>query len=128
MSGSLGRWGRFKSALVNSRVIRATRTMGTMREGIRFAYRLPNGDAADAAVQVDGSNPLEEYFDAVTEGPGVWKWRHYFPIYHRHLSKFVGRAVHVVEIGVYSGGSLAMWRSYFGDDCRIYGVDIDPAC
>jgi len=62
------------------------------------------------------------------EGPGIWKWRHYFPIYHRHLSKFVGHEVHLVEIGIYSGGSLPMWRSYFGSRCQVYGVDIEPAC
>src|SRR5690349_627605 len=33
-------------------------------------------------------NPLEEYFDSVTEGRGIWKWTHYFDIYHRHFQKF----------------------------------------
>jgi len=33
-----------------------------------------------------------------------------------------------LEIGIYSGGSLGMWRAYFGDRCRIYGVDIEDAC
>jgi hypothetical protein len=74
------------------------------------------------------TNPLEVYFDANTTGPGIWKWRHYFEIYHRHLAKFVGREVHLLEIGVYSGGSLGMWRSYFGPGCRVYGVDIQPDC
>jgi Methyltransferase domain len=73
-------------------------------------------------------NPLEEYFDSHTSGPGIWKWRHYFEIYHRHFEKFRGEEVHVVEIGVYSGGSLGMWKHYFGPRCRIYGVDIEPAC
>jgi hypothetical protein len=36
--------------------------------------------------------------------------------------------VHVVEIGIFSGGSLGMWRSYFGKSAHIYGVDIEPAC
>jgi 23S rRNA U2552 (ribose-2'-O)-methylase RlmE/FtsJ len=74
------------------------------------------------------SNPLEDYFDSHTDGRGIWKWRHYFDIYHRHLQKFVGTDVHVVEIGVYSGGSLDMWKQYFGPASHIYGVDIDPAC
>lgn len=34
----------------------------------------------------------------------------------------------ILEIGVYSGGSLDMWREYFGTDCQIYGVDIEPSC
>jgi hypothetical protein len=76
----------------------------------------------------DPSNPLWAYFDAHKEGRGIWKWLHYFDIYHRHLSKFRGREVHVLEIGIYSGGSLGMWRHYFGPRCRVYGVDIEPAC
>jgi hypothetical protein len=56
------------------------------------------------------------------------KWRHYFPIYERHLARFVGCEVHVVEVGIFSGGSLDMWRGYFGAGARIYGVDIEPAC
>ena len=49
-------------------------------------------------------------------------------MYERHLEKFVNREVRVCEIGVYSGGSLDMWRHYLGEGCRIYGIDIEPAC
>lgn len=73
-------------------------------------------------------NPLLDYFNAHTEGPGLWKWLHYFDIYHRHFQKFVGKEVHVLEVGIYSGGSLGMWREYFGKGCHIYGMDIEPAC
>lgn len=75
-----------------------------------------------------GVNPLLDYFLAHKTGPGLWKWMHYFDIYHRHFSKFIGREIHVLEVGIYSGGSLGMWREYFGENCRIYGVDIEPAC
>src|SRR5690606_35085902 len=34
----------------------------------------------------------------------------------------------VLEIGVFHGGSLDMWRDYFGPGCRLYGVDIDSRC
>jgi hypothetical protein len=77
---------------------------------------------------VPGANPLRVFFDAREAGRGIWKWLHYFDIYHRHFSKFVGRDVTVLEIGVYSGGSLEMWRHYFGPQCRIYGVDVEEAC
>jgi hypothetical protein len=73
-------------------------------------------------------NPLRDYFDANQVGPGIWKWKHYFDAYHRHVAKYVGDPVHIVEIGVYSCGSLPMWRTYFGPDAFVYGVDIDPAC
>jgi len=72
--------------------------------------------------------PLRAYFDEVKEGFGVWKWLHYFELYDRHLRKFVGRPVTVAEVGVYSGGSLPMWRSYFGTGCRMHGVDIQEEC
>jgi hypothetical protein len=74
------------------------------------------------------SNPLKVFFDARVKGRGIWKWEHYFDIYHRHLSRFVGCGVDVLEIGVYSGGSLEMWRHYFGSKSRIYGVDREESC
>src|SRR3989344_2080179 len=74
------------------------------------------------------SNPLESYFDLHKEGKGIWKWIHYFDIYHRYLKKFVGGEVHILEVGIYSGGSLEMWRDYFGAKSHIYGVDTEKDC
>jgi len=74
------------------------------------------------------SGRLEQYFDELASGPGVWKWQHYFPVYERHLSKYRGKEVHILEVGIYSGGSLGMWHAYFGDEAHVYGVDIEPAC
>jgi hypothetical protein len=31
-------------------------------------------------------------------------------------------------VGIYSGGSLDMWKAYFGDRCKVYGVDIEEKC
>ena len=128
MSGRRQGWRRYRPRYVLDLAKFAFATLRTMRDGVRFADRMPAETGAPALVHGNGRNPLEEYFDAVTEGPGIWKWRHYFPIYQRHLSKFVGHELHVVEIGIYSGGSLPMWRSYFGPGCQVYGVDIEPAC
>ncbi len=72
--------------------------------------------------------PLRRYFDANRAGPGIWKWEHYFEIYHRHLAKFIGTSAHLVEVGVFSGGSLGMWREYLGPQSRISGIDIEEAC
>jgi hypothetical protein len=72
-------------------------------------------------------NPLEEYFRA-NEGRLIHKWMHYFEVYHRHFERFRDRPVVVLEFGVNQGGSLEMWRDYFGPDAKIYGVDIDPRC
>lgn len=56
------------------------------------------------------------------------KWIHYFDIYERHFSRFQGNAPVLLEIGVMGGGSLAMWREFFGEDSKIIGLDINPAC
>jgi hypothetical protein len=73
-------------------------------------------------------NSLKDWFYAHTTGPGIWKWDHYLDVYDKYFSKFRGREVHVCEVGIYSGGSLDMWREYFGPSCTVYGVDIQPAC
>ena len=96
------------------------------RQGIRFGHRLAPAAPAEAERGAE-ANELEAYFDEHAAGPGIWKWRHYFEPYHRHLQGFRGRPVHMVEIGVYGGGSLGMWRHYLGPEALIYGVDIDPA-
>jgi hypothetical protein len=95
----------------------------------RFAQRFqPEAKPVGAPGVGQRRNPLEEYFDSNREGPGIWKWRHYFPVYHRHFAKFVGRPVNVLEIGIYSGGSLPMWRDYFGPHANVFGVDVEPTC
>jgi hypothetical protein len=58
----------------------------------------------------------------------IHKWMHYFEIYDRYLSRFRGTAVHLLEIGVYHGGSLLMWKQYFGNQAKLFGLDINPDC
>jgi cephalosporin hydroxylase len=72
-------------------------------------------------------NPLEAWFRA-NQGRAVNKWPHYFPVYHRHLARYRGGDITVVEFGVQHGGSLQMWRDYFGPGSRVIGVDNDPRC
>jgi 23S rRNA U2552 (ribose-2'-O)-methylase RlmE/FtsJ len=93
--------------------------------GYRFAQRpwkRPTGNVREP------DNPLRSYFLSNKSGPGIFKWDHYFEIYHRHLARFVNSECRVMEIGVDSGGSLRMWRNYFGAKANIYGVDIEPDC
>jgi hypothetical protein len=58
----------------------------------------------------------------------IYRWSHYFDIYERHFNRFRNKAPLVLEIGVAKGGSLAMWKDYFGADSRVVGIDIDPDC
>lgn len=69
---------------------------------------------------------IEELFDK-TELNST-KWTGYFDVYERHLSKFVGKAPKILEIGVLGGGSIELWLKYFGEDTKVIGIDIDPRC
>lgn len=72
-------------------------------------------------------NDLRAFFDR-HDGRLLHKWHHYFDIYEHHFARFRGQAACVVEFGVSQGGSLQMWRDYFGPRATIYGVDINPNC
>jgi len=72
-------------------------------------------------------NDLETYFNNNT-GRVIDKWNPYFHLYDRHFSKYRGKEVVILEIGTWHGGSLQMWKSYFGDKAKIYGMDINPDC
>ena len=72
-------------------------------------------------------NELRNYFEQ-NEGRLINKFDHYFDVYERYFSKFRNKKITIVEIGVYQGGSLQMWRKYFGKEATIWGIDIDPRC
>lgn len=58
----------------------------------------------------------------------IHKWKHYFPAYEQHFGRFVNRPVIFWEIGCGEGGSLQMWKRYFGPHAQIVGLDIRPRC
>jgi 23S rRNA U2552 (ribose-2'-O)-methylase RlmE/FtsJ len=72
-------------------------------------------------------NELEQYFEK-NDKRLINKYQHYFDVYDRHFSKYKGQEITIVEIGVFQGGSLQMWRSYFGPKAKIWGIDIDTRC
>lgn len=72
-------------------------------------------------------NPLQAFFEK-NKDRLIHKWLHYFDIYDRHFEHFRGKKITVIEFGVYHGGSLLMWKKYFGKKARIIGVDINPEC
>lgn len=51
----------------------------------------------------------------------------YFYTYEELLGRFRGKPIVFVEVGVLSGGSLFMWRDYFGEEARIIGIEFNPA-
>ena len=50
----------------------------------------------------------------------------YFDVYDELFKKFKNKPITFLEIGVLDGGSLFMWRKFFGKDARIIGVDLNP--
>lgn len=76
---------------------------------------------------------LGEYSKVFFEHRGLksQKWSHYLPIYDEIVSEvkhYFPEGVRVLEIGVQSGGCLQIWRQIFGEDAKIFGLDINPKC
>lgn len=72
-------------------------------------------------------NFLHKYF-LNNNGNILHKWNHYFDIYEKHFMSYVNKPILMFEIGVFEGGSLDMWKEYFGPDSTIVGIDINPEC
>lgn len=70
---------------------------------------------------------LEKYFRNNNKRL-IAKWNHYFDIYDRHFKQFRDKEIVILEIGISQGGSLQMWKEYFGNKAKIYGIDVDPRC
>ncbi len=54
------------------------------------------------------------------------KWSNYFEIYEKLFKKFKNKKITLVEVGIADGGSLFMWRNYFGKKAKIIGVELNP--
>ena len=94
---------------------------------LRLLKGIGRAPRAPAPTPAQDGDPLARWFFAHS-GRLVHKWHHYFEIYHRHLARYRGRSPIVLEIGVFHGGSLEMWRDYFGAGVRLIGIDVDPRC
>jgi len=81
----------------------------------------------DQAKEITPKSELGELFYA-HQGRPINKWTHYLGLYDRYFSRFKGTPVKMLEIGVFEGGSLDLWRKYLGPKATIFGIDIDPSC
>ena len=72
-------------------------------------------------------NDLEKYFNK-NDDRLIDKWSHYFDVYDLFFNKYRNKEIVILEIGVFQGGSLQMWKNYFGPKAKIYGIDINPNC
>jgi hypothetical protein len=93
---------------------------------IRPSFRNYNVPVYEARALAIPSAFTELFFSH--EGSLAHKWVTYLPAYDHHFSHWRGQDVRVLEIGVSHGGSLALWRRYFGPRAVIYGIDIDQRC
>jgi hypothetical protein len=80
------------------------------------------------AVTEATDSPDNELFAIFSADTNVHKWHHYFDIYSRHFQQYRDRPIRMLEIGVYRGGSLRMWKQFFHPDSTIVGIDIDESC
>ncbi len=54
------------------------------------------------------------------------KLNSYFDIYENLFREFKDKPITFVEVGIFGGGSLFMWKKYFHPKSRIIGIDLNP--
>lgn len=86
-----------------------------------------------AEVKTRGDDAFSTLFYGYDGDHLINKWNHFLPIYSRLFAPYRngmpdGRPLRFLEIGVYEGGSLDLWRRFFGESAILYGIDVDPRC
>jgi len=71
------------------------------------------------------NSSLRELFNSHS-GKYIAKIDHFFDAYEKHFLSFQGKNIRLLEIGVDQGGSLELWGNYFGSQCELHGIDINP--
>jgi hypothetical protein len=126
---------KLRSALARRRraAIGSIRTSGDHSPSHAGKFRATREEASAAGV---GKSETGALFLA-HEGRQIHKWTHYFDAYDREFAPYrhgfpqsdgSRRPLRFLEIGVAHGGSLQLWRRYFGPDAAIWGVDVEPQC
>jgi len=80
-------------------------------------------DCKEDTYSIEDSKSFECYLHSPEPS---FKHTTYFHIYDTLLKKYCGQTITFVEIGVLNGGSLFMWREFFGPQARIIGIDLNP--
>lgn len=115
MKLQMPRWLTGEPPLASAAVHEETPDIGS------FAYSGPRPETGQAMGE------LERLFWGNT-GRVAHKWHHYLPLYERYFAPYRDRPVRMLEIGVFKGGSLDLWRRFFGPELILFGIDVDPAC
>ena len=82
-----------------------------------------NTSSANSLINLEG---LEIYKSYLSSPYLSIKHSSYFQVYEELLSQYRGKPITFVEVGVLNGGSLFMWRHFFGPQARIIGIDLNP--
>jgi len=106
----------------------ASAPAGDLPQALRGALPGLLGERVRLEAEAVPVTPTGALYALWSKIPGGHKWLHYFPIYESLLASFRTKPVRVLEIGVFLGGSLRMWREYLHADAVIVGIDLDPAC
>jgi hypothetical protein len=114
---------------LKTRFARAVKGKGADRQALTMeSSRFQGPDIkSDIKAKYGFSGDLSALF-ADNQGAVVHKWHHYIPLYDRYFSPWRDKPLRFLEIGVSEGGSLQLWRSYFGPQATIFGIDINPDC
>ena len=80
----------------------------------------------DVPSQEIASDALYKVWTTIPHGR---KWSHYFQIYESIFGSRRTEPLRILEIGIFRGASLKLWRKYFENPKTIIvGVDVVPAC
>lgn len=117
------------------------RRLRRFRDPTGIAYQLRTQPRPEAEYRAriyrrrDAGNALEQFALSHSRQPFTKSW-HYLNFYHERVGTLaeasrlntLERPLRILEIGVWRGGSLQLWRDYFGDSAIIFGIDIDENC
>ena len=56
------------------------------------------------------------------------KMDHYLDVYHRVMAPWKNKDIRFLEIGIWKGGSINLWKGFFGSHTELTFLDIDPEC
>ena len=91
----------------------------------------PAAKPALAQAAIVDAAPRPNYFRTYltrTDDRMLLKLDHYLDVYHDLLRDWQGRDVTFMEIGIFKGGSIDLWKGFFGPGSTLVFLDIDPAC
>lgn len=93
-----------------------------------FRELSPDLKEIDSWQIADPAPPTCELYRIWKQIPHGHKWWHYFDVYSELLAPFRQHPIRFLEIGIYHGASLELWRSALHPESVIVGLDIDPDC